>query len=83
MDAKLLPIDLLVVLKLAANVRAMASVRSLGQELGLSKSAAANSLHRLRELGLLKDSPDGRHVNRLLLRDCLEHAVRWIAPARI
>ncbi len=83
MDVKLLPIDLLVVLKLATTVRAMASVRSLEQELGLSKSAAANSLHRLRELDLVKDSPDGRRVNKLLLRDLLEHAVRWIAPARV
>jgi hypothetical protein len=84
MDNKLLPIDLLVALKLAAHEGEAATVRQLEDELGLSKSAVANSLLRLRELDLVKDDPaNGRRVNKLLLRDCLEHAARWIAPARI
>ncbi len=84
MDSRLLPIDLLVVMKLVTHEGESTSVRHLEDELGLSKSAAANSLQRLRELGLVKDDPShGRRVNKLLLRDCLEHAARWIAPARV
>ncbi|MGO9833065.1 MAG: MarR family transcriptional regulator [Polyangiaceae bacterium] len=83
-DNRLLPIDLLVVMKLVTHEGESTSVRHLEDELGLSKSAAANSLQRLRELGLVKDGPShGRRVNKLLLRDCLEHAARWIAPARV
>jgi biotin operon repressor len=82
-DNRLLAIDLLVALKLAASEGEPASLRLLEQDLGLSKSAVANSIHRLRELDLVKDGPDGRRVNKLLLRDCLEHAARWIAPARV
>ena len=52
--------------------------------LALSKSAIANSIRRLRALNLVKDDEAGsRRVNKLALRDCLEHAVRWIAPARV
>jgi hypothetical protein len=84
MDGRLLPIDLLVVMKLAAHEGEAASLRRLEDELGLSKSAVANSLQRLRELDLVKDDPlHGRRVNKLLLRDCLEHAARWIAPAHV
>src|SRR5271155_3227941 len=84
MDGRLLPIDLLVVMKLAAHEGEAASLRHLEDELGLSKSAVANSLQRLRELDLVKDDPlHGRRVNKLLLRDCLEHAARWIAPAHV
>jgi hypothetical protein len=46
MDNKLLPIDLLVALKLAAHEGETATVRQLEDELGLSKSAVANSLLR-------------------------------------
>jgi hypothetical protein len=81
---RLLSIDLLVAMKLAAHEGEPTSVRQLEDDLGLSKSGAANSLRRLRELDLLKvDATGGRRVNRLLLRDCLEHAVRWIAPAHV
>lgn len=81
---KLLSIDILVAMKLAAHEGEPTTVRQLEDELGLSKSAAANSLQRLRELDLLKDdATGGRRVNKLLLRDCLEHAVRWIAPAHV
>jgi DNA-binding transcriptional ArsR family regulator len=84
MDSRLLAIDLLVVLKLVAHEAEPTSVRHLEDELGLSKSAVANSLQRLRELDLIKDGPAReRRVNKLLLRECLEHAARWIAPARV
>jgi DNA-binding transcriptional ArsR family regulator len=77
-------VDLLIALALAARKDAPASVRQLGEEIGLSKSAVANSLRRLRDLDLVKnDGKGGRRVNRLALRDCLEHAVRWIAPAKV
>jgi len=83
-DTKLLSIDLLVAMKLVVHEGEPTSVRQLEDELGLSKSAAANSLQRLREFDLVKnDAARGRRVNKLLLRDCLEHAVRWIAPAHV
>ena len=59
MDSKLLPVDLLVAMKLAASDGEPASLRNLEQQLGLSKSAVANSLHRLRDLDLVKDGRDG------------------------
>jgi hypothetical protein len=83
MDTRLLPVDLLVALKLASSEGEATTIRSLEQDLGLSKSAVAYSLGRLRELDLVKDEPGGRRINKLLLRDCLEHAVRWIAPAKV
>jgi DNA-binding MarR family transcriptional regulator len=78
----LLPADLLVAAKLAVHPDASASVRQLGEELGMSKSAVAYSLQRLVALDLVREGKEGRRVNRLALRDCLEHAVRWIAPAK-
>ena len=76
--------DLLVALKLAASSERSPSIRELGAALGLSKSAVANAQRRLRALGLLKEAKDGgSRVNKLALRDCLEHAVRWIAPAKV
>jgi DNA-binding IclR family transcriptional regulator len=54
---RLFSIDLLVAMKLAAHDGEPTSVRQLEEELGLSKSAAANSLQRLRELDLVKDEP--------------------------
>ena len=79
----LTPADLLVAAKLAAHPGTSGSVRQLGDELGMSKSAVAYSLQRLVALNLVKDGKDGRRINRLALRDCLEHAARWIAPAKI
>lgn len=70
-------------MKLAVHEDEAASVRRLEDELGLSKSAVANSLHRLARLGLLRVEGRTRRVNKLRLRDCLEHAVRWIAPAEV
>ena len=76
--------DLLVALKLAPSSESSPSVRELGAALGLSKSAVANAQRRLRDLGLLKEAKEGgSRVNKLALRDCLEHAVRWIAPATV
>jgi hypothetical protein len=79
----LLPVDLLVAAKLAVSTDASASVRRLGEELGMSKSAVAYSLRRLVALDLIKDGKDRRQVNRIALRDCFEHAARWIAPAKV
>jgi biotin operon repressor len=80
----LVPADLLVVAKLAAHDDASPSIRQLGDELGMSKSAVAYSLQRLRALDLVKDDgKGGRRVNKLALRDCIEHGVRWIAPAQV
>jgi DNA-binding Lrp family transcriptional regulator len=75
--------DLLVLLKLAAATGASASVRALAAELGISKSAVANSLNRLAELELTKGEAASRRVNKLAARDLLEHAVRWLAPAKV
>lgn len=84
MDNALHPSDLLVALKLAAHEGEAPSVRRLEGELGLSKSAVANSLHRLARLGLVRaEGVAPRCVNKLLLRDCLEHAARWISPAEV
>jgi DNA-binding MarR family transcriptional regulator len=77
------PADLLIVAKLAVSDDPDASVRALAAELGLSKSSVATSLLRLQALDLVKDAgKGGRRVNRLALRDCFEHAIRWLAPAR-
>lgn len=81
--APLQAIDVLVILKLVALGQPAAPVRLLADELGLSKSAVALSVHRLEACGLLRRDENGRRINRLALRDCLEHAVRWIAPAEI
>jgi hypothetical protein len=83
-DNALSPVDILVALKLAAHDSEPATLRGLADELALSKSAIANSIRRLRALDLVKDDEAGnRRVNKLALRACLEHAVRWIAPARV
>jgi hypothetical protein len=74
--------DLFVLLKLAASDDASASVRNLAAELGISKSAVALSLKRLDDLELTKGEPPNRRVNKLAARDLLEHAARWIAPAK-
>jgi DNA-binding transcriptional ArsR family regulator len=76
--------DLLLALKLAAMGEVSASVRLLGEELGLSKSSVALSLRKLRKLDLLKENERGApRINRIALRDCLEHAARWLVPATI
>jgi DNA-binding IclR family transcriptional regulator len=70
--APLQPVDLLVILKLAALGRPSASVRLMAEEIGLSKSAVALSLHRLEALGLLVGEGEQRRINKLALRQCLE-----------
>jgi DNA-binding transcriptional ArsR family regulator len=83
-NLSLQPIDLLVAAKVAAHPQAQPSVRQLGEELGMSKSAVAYSLRRLGELGLVEEGEGKRRrVNKIALCDCLEHAVRWIAPAKV
>lgn len=77
------PVDVLVVAKIAAHPQAAPSVRKLGEELGISKSAVAYSLRRLGELSLIEDAGGHRRINKIALCECLEHAVRWIAPAKI
>jgi hypothetical protein len=79
----LLPADLLVALKLVAHPDRSASVRQLGEELGMSKSAVAYSLGRLQAVHLVNQGGGRRRVNRLALRDLIENGVRWIAPARV
>jgi DNA-binding Lrp family transcriptional regulator len=81
--APLQAIDVLVILKLAAIGRPDAPVRLLAEELGLSKSAVALSVRRLEALRLLRGEGDGRRINKLALRHCLEYAIRWIAPAEV
>jgi hypothetical protein len=77
------PLDLLLAAKLASGENPSASVRELGEALGVSKSSIATSLERLRALSLVKEEDGVRRINRLALRDCFEHAARWLAPARI
>jgi hypothetical protein len=76
--------DLLIAAKLAVS-DPNSSVRALEDALpGMSKSAIALSLERLKALDLVKDDgKGGRRVNRLVLRDCFEHAIRWLAPAQV
>jgi DNA-binding Lrp family transcriptional regulator len=75
--------DLLVILKLVAIGRPAAPVRLVAEALGLSKSAVALSVRRLETHGLLRGDGDARRVNKLALRECLESAIRWIAPAEV
>jgi hypothetical protein len=78
------PCDVLVAAKLAVSGDPTASVRKLQDELGMSRSAIWDSIRRLHELELVKDDGlGGRRVNRLALRDFIEHAVRWVAPAKV
>ena len=77
MDACLQPVDLLIALKVTTCAPARCSVRTLERELGVSKSAVAYSLRRLRELGLARNVDGGPQINKLALRDCIEHAVKY------
>lgn len=77
------PLDLLVVIKMASYPEAPPSVRKLGEDLDIPKSTIATSLRRLRDVGLVRGAKSVPEVNRVALHDCLEHAARWIAPAKI
>src|SRR5262249_31664192 len=70
-------------MKLVAHPERAGSVRQLGEELGMSKSAVANSLRRLSSLDLVKEERGLRRINKLALRDFLEHGIRWVAPANL
>ena len=84
MDAvALAPADVLVAMKLVVHPERAGSVRQLGEELGMSKSAVAYSLNRLIALDLVKGEGGARRINKLALRDFLENGVRWIAPAKL
>lgn len=83
MDDPLHGTDVLVLLKLAASADAHLSVRALEAELSISKSGIAESIRRLRAFGLVKDANGERRIDRLRVRDCLEHGVRWLAPGSI
>ncbi len=78
------PLDVLVLLKLAATGREDLSVRELGRDLGgLPKSTVDVSVRRLRAHGLVREHEGKRQVNRLLARDLIEKAIRWLAPADV
>ena len=80
--SRLQPLDLLVALKLS--VMPGASIRALSRTLDIPTSTIAVSLNRLRDHRLVQAGErDGQRVSNLALRDCLQHAARWIAPARV
>jgi len=76
--APLKPVDLVVSLRLAEVPEA--KYEQLSADLGISSSTAHASVRRLQEAGLLR--PGSRVVNRLALREFLEHGVRYAFPAR-
>jgi hypothetical protein len=82
-DLTIARIDVLVALKFVAHPGSAFSVRQLGHELGISKSAVAYSCCRLHALNLVKEEGGTRRINRLALRDFLENGVQWVAPARL
>ena len=81
--APLQAVDLLVILKLSAMGSPPAPERLVAEEIGLPESAVGLSLHRLEAMGLLRGEGEQRRINSLTLRQCLERAVRWIAPAEV
>jgi tetratricopeptide (TPR) repeat protein len=81
--APLQAVDLLVILELAALGRPPTPVRLVAERIGLPESAVALSFHRLEAMRLLRQEGEYRRINKLALRQCLEHAVRWIAPAEV
>lgn len=82
-NLSLQPVDVLVAAKVAVHREAQPSVRKLGEELGMSKSAVAYSLRRLGELSLLKEEGGKWRINKIAFCDFLEHGVRWVAPAKV
>ena len=72
------PVDLAVALRLAASPEA--KYERLARDVGVSASAAHASVRRLQAAGLLRAG--SRTVNRLALREFLEHGVRYAFPAR-
>ena len=82
---RLQPSDLLVVLELIALENASASVRHVASELDIPASTVGEAFRRLASAGILRpaEGEKGRAINKLALRDCIIHGVRWIAPAKI
>lgn len=78
------PLDLIVVLKMAAEAgtQERCSVRKLAEALDVPKSNVQRSLERLVAQSLVVVGPNGKRLHRLNARDLFSHAVRWIAPAR-
>jgi hypothetical protein len=76
------PLDVLVLLKLISAGGTSLSVRKLAEALGgVSKSAVEVALQRLKAHSLLRESEGDRQINRLVTRELLEKAIKWIAPA--
>jgi len=71
------PIDVVVALRLAETPEAR--YEQLRGDLGISASWAHGAVQRLRAAGLLR--PDSRTVNRLALKEFLEHGLRYAFPA--
>lgn len=76
-------VDVLVALKIAAVGGAAPTVRALATDLDVPKSTVAISYRRLLAQGLLKEDADGRRINRLALRELIQHGVRWLVPAEV
>ena len=76
------PVDALLLLKLAAQGPSLPTVRAIADELGISKSAMATSMRRLQEAELLIGKGRERRLNVLAIHEFLEHAVRYLLPAR-
>jgi hypothetical protein len=75
------PLDVLLALKLALVRGQEPSIRGLGDSLEVPKSTLDLSLRRLRAHGLLRGEPES--LNRLSLRDLVQHGIRWVAPAKV
>ncbi len=76
-------VDVLVVLKLAALKGRQMSLRRLEKELGVKKSTIGNALKRLEKSGLAFRSEGEWRVNRLALREFLEHGIRYVFPGEV
>jgi DNA-binding MarR family transcriptional regulator len=75
--------DLFVALELAVAEPGI-SGRKLASELEMPSSSVSVSIRRLRANNLVEQAKgQAPRVRRLALRECLQHAVRWIAPARV
>lgn len=72
------PIDVVVALRLAEAPDA--KYEQLSADLGISSSSAHAAVRRLQAAGLLR--PNSRTVNRLALREFLEHGLRYAFPAQ-
>ena len=84
MDTSLHAQDILVAMKLAVlTPEESRSLRELSASVGISKSAVAISLKRLQALQLLRLEAGVLRVNRMALRECLQHALKWLAPATL